>query len=214
MKILAFDTTAGLSVALVCDGKILVENVIDEKGRQAEMLVPLIEKTLQQVGIPYQDLNAIAVTKGPGSFTSVRIGLVTAQTLQLALGIPLIALTTNEVAAFMRRDENGSNSQNSDEKISTAIDAGMGEFFCADFVFEKGLPEMVGEIELVKEENLLGVAGVSRSQEARELATLSPKISAKFVALLAHEKIQKSPTECLTNSQNHTALYLRAARVG
>jgi tRNA threonylcarbamoyladenosine biosynthesis protein TsaB len=59
---------------------------------QAERLVPMIESVIQAAGIGYGELDAIAVTTGPGAFTGVRIGLATARGYALALGIPAIGI--------------------------------------------------------------------------------------------------------------------------
>ena len=74
MRILAFDTTnSNLSVALLENKKILSKSTTYESGKQSEILIPEIEKILQTSNIWYQDLNFIASTSGPGSFTGVRI---------------------------------------------------------------------------------------------------------------------------------------------
>ncbi len=99
MLILAFDTAGlTLSVALFDDEKILAQNVIFESGRQAELLIPEIEKLLHEQKIWYQDLGLIVATKGPGSFTGTRIGLTMARTLKLATNIPLILINSDEVS--------------------------------------------------------------------------------------------------------------------
>lgn len=61
---------------------------------QAEHLVPMIEEALDQAGVKYADLGALAVTRGPGAFTGLRIGLSTARALALALDIPAIGVET------------------------------------------------------------------------------------------------------------------------
>lgn len=96
MKILAFDTAVtGCSVA-VYDSSLdrsWVERLETERG-QAEFLVPLIEAAMKQAGVTFADLERIAVTNGPGSFTGVRIGLATARAMALASGKPLIGVST------------------------------------------------------------------------------------------------------------------------
>jgi len=108
MLILAFDTTnSTLSVALLEGEKILCQNLILESGKQSELLIPEIEKILQENKIWYQDLDLITATKGPGSFTGVRIGLAVARTLKIATNLPLILINSLEALAFKQRSFSG-----------------------------------------------------------------------------------------------------------
>lgn len=101
MRILAFDTAVmGCSVAVVDTGtgQSWTDAVITERG-QAEILVPMIEKIMRQADIGFPDLDRIAVTVGPGSFTGVRIGLATARSMALASGKTLLGLSTLQILA-------------------------------------------------------------------------------------------------------------------
>lgn len=100
MIILAFDTSVtGCAVCVHKNGQDWVETFATERG-QAEFLVPMIEKVMQQAEISYQDIDRIAVTVGPGSFTGVRIGLSTAKALALTLDRPLLGFNTLDVIAY------------------------------------------------------------------------------------------------------------------
>lgn len=90
----------GCAVAVVdtVSGQSWTEQVVTERG-QAEILIPMIERVMAQAGVTFPDLNLIAVTVGPGSFTGVRIGLATAQSLALAADKPLTGVSTLTVLA-------------------------------------------------------------------------------------------------------------------
>ncbi len=100
MIILALDSAlTSCSAAVIKDGKIISELFEDRMRGQAERLVPMCQEACDKAGVSFEDLTAIAVTRGPGAFTGVRIGLATAKGLALALGLPLMAVTTLEVVA-------------------------------------------------------------------------------------------------------------------
>ena len=124
--ILAFDTSSsGFSVALLADKKILSKTVISESGKQSELLIPEIEKILLQNKIWYQNLDLIATTNGPGSFTGTRIGLSAARTLKLSTNLPLILVNSCEAIAYKYREKS--------EKIFVLLDAKAGDFFYAKY---------------------------------------------------------------------------------
>jgi tRNA threonylcarbamoyladenosine biosynthesis protein TsaB len=111
MILLAFDCSASAcSAALRRDGATIAhERRVMERGH-AEALVPLIEATLARAGVGFGDLDAVAATVGPGSFTGVRIGLATAHGLALALDIPVLGITTFEAVAHAAAREVGGRS--------------------------------------------------------------------------------------------------------
>lgn len=91
--ILAFDCAGGAcSAALLAEGRLLARRFEERRRGQAERLLPLLQETLEEAGLGWNELARLAVTRGPGSFTGVRIGLATARALALASGRPLLAL--------------------------------------------------------------------------------------------------------------------------
>ncbi len=108
MKILAIDTACNLArVALTDDGHLCKEITVDDKRRHSVKLLPAIETLLQECGVTPKDLDLIAVTKGPGSFTGLRIGVVTAKTMAYALHIPLVGVNTLDAIAASFAGEEG-----------------------------------------------------------------------------------------------------------
>lgn len=100
MKILAFDTAGnGCSVCLWDDGQVLAKETMSMAHGQAERLIPMIDSVQQRAGVAWDALDRLAVTVGPGSFTGLRVGLATAQGLTLAVGVPVIGITTLEAYA-------------------------------------------------------------------------------------------------------------------
>ncbi len=101
MFVLAFDTAgSGFSIVLFNEDKVVSKNIISESGKQSELLILEIEKTLRSQKIWYQDLDLIVATKGPGSFTGTRIGLTAARTIKAATNLPLILINSDEVKNF------------------------------------------------------------------------------------------------------------------
>ena len=101
MLILSLDTSANyVSVALVDEGRTyaFIEEEMD-RG-QAEALMPVIENVLKKAQKTMADIQGIAVTVGPGSFTGVRIGLASARAFGLALGVPVYGVTCFEAWAY------------------------------------------------------------------------------------------------------------------
>jgi tRNA threonylcarbamoyladenosine biosynthesis protein TsaB len=97
--ILAFDTAgAACSVAVGAGAAILELADLAMPHGQAEALLPLVEQTMQQAGVPTGAIDLVAVTIGPGSFTGIRVGLAAAQGIALGLGVPLVGVTGFEAA--------------------------------------------------------------------------------------------------------------------
>ena len=92
--------TKNCSVALAKEGKtILCKEIAEEGYSHAERLHVFIEEIIKEVGITFQDLIAIAVSQGPGSYTGLRIGVSAAKGLCYVLDIPLIAVDTLQILA-------------------------------------------------------------------------------------------------------------------
>lgn len=103
--LLAFDTATPLVTVALHDGSdVIAEQVSERPMKHGESLAPLIDAVTRQAGLVRQDLTAIAVGAGPGPFTGLRVGLVTARTLALALEIPVYAVCTLDVLAVEAYD--------------------------------------------------------------------------------------------------------------
>ncbi|GAA1974361.1 tRNA (adenosine(37)-N6)-threonylcarbamoyltransferase complex dimerization subunit type 1 TsaB [Isoptericola halotolerans] len=100
MAVLALDTSAAVAVALVDDdGGRLAARASAERRRHAESLAPLIAEVLAEAGVDRTDLTAVVGGTGPAPFTGLRVGLVTARTLALSLGIDLLGVPSIDALA-------------------------------------------------------------------------------------------------------------------
>src|SRR2546426_11182810 len=87
MRVLAIETaTPAQSVALLDEDRLLAEASYDAKGSRGGLLLPTVDHVLRKAGVAAKDLDAVAGSLGPGSFTGVRVGLGTAQRPALGAG--------------------------------------------------------------------------------------------------------------------------------
>lgn len=136
MKILSFDTTlAACSVACVAvdpdsgNVDILAASRKAMARGHAEALVPMIERTMADTGIEFAQLDRIAVTTGPGSFTGLRVGIATARGLGLALGIPVTGVVTLDALARDFVDAN----PDSPKPFAILLDARRGQLYIRNY---------------------------------------------------------------------------------
>ena len=100
MIILSIDSSTPVAGIAVADGnQLLGEIMLNTKNTHSEKLMPLVQQLLQELQLTVQDLDAIAVTQGPGSFTGLRIGMATAKGLVQGAGKQLIAVPTLDCLA-------------------------------------------------------------------------------------------------------------------
>ncbi len=100
MKILSLEAAARVAgAALLVDGRILAEQSVNGPLTHSETLMPMIEAVLNAGGLGPQELDCIALTCGPGSFTGLRIAAATAKGMALGLGIGLMPVPTLESLA-------------------------------------------------------------------------------------------------------------------
>lgn len=124
-RLLALETS-GLygSLALAEDGRVVAERTLTPPQRTAQSLAPAIEQLVAQAGWSLHEIQVVAVTVGPGSFTGLRVGVVTAKTLAYALGAQVVGVNTLEVIAA--RVPTGTT-------LTTVLDAQRQELFVASY---------------------------------------------------------------------------------
>ena len=106
MAVLALDTSAAVAVALTDDsGRTLAARSLQEHRRHAELLAPLVSEVLAEAGVDRTEITAVVAGTGPAPFTGLRVGLVTARALALALGVPVHGVCSlDAIAAQAVRD--------------------------------------------------------------------------------------------------------------
>jgi tRNA threonylcarbamoyl adenosine modification protein YeaZ len=175
MNILSFDSCCGsFSIAVMHDKQNLAYYKHPDLNQQAELLAVQIDTILHQSNMEISDIDYIAITVGPGSFTGIRVGIALAKGIAAAANIPLIGISTLEVIAFNHRQAD----------VLVALAAGRGRYYTQRFSHGNS----VSDIELWSKEQL--------SQNSQftiiECDALSSSLNlpdAKDIALLAYEKI-------------------------
>ena len=145
MKLLAFETaTEACSVALWIDGQVRERFELAPR-RHAELALPWAQQLLAEAGIGKSQLDAIAVGRGPGAFTGVRLAIAIAQGIALALDRPMVAVSTLAALALQSRpltprgEEPGVDQKlRADRRVLTAIDARMNEVYLGRFELREG----------------------------------------------------------------------------
>ncbi len=172
-NILCLETsTTNCSVAIVVDGNIkAIREENNQKFSHAEKLHVFISEVLDESGIDKNDLDAVAISKGPGSYTGLRIGVSAAKGLCFALDIPLIATPTLEVLAQQAQCE--------DCFIIPLLDARRMEVYSAVFNSKK---EQIRETKA----EILNESSFQKYLEERKTIFLGDGAS-KFKELCSHK---------------------------
>lgn len=135
MKLLAFElSTEACSVAVWVDGDVRERHEIAPR-RHAELALPWAEALLAEAGVAKSQLDAVAVGRGPGAFTGVRLGVAIAQGIALALDRPAVPVSTLAALALRARALGA----DAETRVFAAIDARMREVYVAAFAFERGI---------------------------------------------------------------------------
>lgn len=137
MRILAIDTTTMLgSVALADGGRLVAQEQQGVPGTHSERLLGSIDHLLVLAKWRREEINAIAVATGPGSFTGLRIGIATAKGMALALGCPVAGVSSLASLAL--------NGQSFPGTTVAVIDARRGELYAGGWTFSpRGTPKRV-----------------------------------------------------------------------
>jgi tRNA threonylcarbamoyladenosine biosynthesis protein TsaB len=130
--IVNIDTATDIAHISISKSGVIVESVSNKEQKDhASFLQPAIQQLLKNNFIPIQELDAIAISAGPGSYTGLRVGMASAKGLCFALQKPLITISSLEMIAYAAILEAGPQTANSDVLFCPMIDARRMEVFAA-----------------------------------------------------------------------------------
>lgn len=145
MKILAFDSTAtAASVAICDDGKVVTEFFVNAGLTHSRTLVPMLDAALKNTDSSLADVDAIAISNGPGSFTGVRIGVAVAKGIAFAENLSCIEVSTLESMAY--------NLTLTDCLVCAAMDARCAQVYNAIFEIK------YGEVQRLTDDRAISIA--------------------------------------------------------
>lgn len=145
MNLLAVDTsTTSCSVALLSGGRLLSERTITDGKTHSIHLMPLIHELLEGCRWVVADLDAMAVTRGPGTFTGLRIGISTVKGLAAAVRVPVVGISSLAALAFPHLGQN--------RAVVPLIDARRGEVYYARYSGDMRATEPLGPIAVAAPE--------------------------------------------------------------
>ena len=128
MNLLAIETaTEACSVALIHGDEVIARSELAPR-RHAERVLPMADELLAEAGLARQALDAIAVGRGPGAFTGVRLAVSLAQGMALALDLPVVTISSLAALALEAPDDGDDAAA-----ILAVIDARMGEIYAASY---------------------------------------------------------------------------------
>ena len=155
MLLLAIESSGLVaSIAIMSDDKVIGEYTTNFKKTHSQTLLPMMNEVTQMTGIELEDLDAIVISGGPGSFTGLRIGAATAKGLGLALDKPLVNVPTVDALAY--------NLYGNEQIICPIMDARRQQVYTGLYTFERDefkviCPQKaVGIDEIVNEINAMG----------------------------------------------------------
>jgi tRNA threonylcarbamoyladenosine biosynthesis protein TsaB len=194
--LLAFDTaTPAVTVALHDGARVVASCTKVDARRHGELLAPGITAVLDEAWVPRQDLTAVAVGVGPGPFTGLRVGLVTARTLALALDIPVYGVCSLDVLAAQAVEDGVV-----DRPFLVATDARRKEVYWAPYD-ERGTrigdPSVSRPADIATDAPVVGSGGVlyadafprARGPELPDARVLAQVVTDRRVELLDPEPL-------------------------
>jgi len=227
MKVLYLDTSSKfLSLAVAKGDKLLSQMHRKLDRKHSLQLVPLIAKILKQARVPLKKIDGFCVSKGPGSFTGLRIGITVIKTLSLALGKPVVAIPSLDILAENIRKIKGLKP----EDICTLVDARQNKVYACLYKRRNGkirrksgylLMPFAELLKKLKGEILFLGDGISiYGEEIKKAKNIKPVFAdekfwhpkASAAVSLGLERFQKGQTEQV-NSLTPLYLYAKTCQI-
>ncbi len=215
--LLAFDTSGkSLSIAILKQDQLLAEKFLNINNQHSVNFLPALKGLLEETNLSFNDISALAVSIGPGSFTGIRIGVSTANTMAFDLNIPIFGISSLKALAEPLLS--------TDKYLLPAFDARGGRVYATllkdgeimiddrQFV-DNDLVQLLNEKKLQNKKiltigdgretvnKLLGSAGFSNISQIQNNDRLN-YISAESIARLALKQIQTEPDILMKKFQN------------
>jgi len=147
-KVLSIDSSSIVTtVAVLDEEKLLAEYIENHKQGHSEKMMVIINNMLEDLEIAPKDLDVIAVAKGPGSFTGIRIGMACAQGIAHAINKPIVGVNTLDGLAY--------NLMYSKDLICPVINAQRQELYTSLYCFNGEALERLWEYKLIKADELV-----------------------------------------------------------
>jgi tRNA threonylcarbamoyladenosine biosynthesis protein TsaB len=135
------------SVSVSKGDQLLAELNLEVRKTASEWLLPSIEDLIDKAGLSRDDLDVVAVVRGPGSFTGLRVGLATAKGLAMASGCPLVGVSSLQCLAMQAPFVQ--------LPVCVMMDARKQEVYTATYQWEHGYPHQVSEESVLKPDDIL-----------------------------------------------------------
>lgn len=177
--ILGIETTTNICSVALWDGKKMWQEVTETARSHSKTLLPMIELILKKADLTIGEVDVIACTQGPGSFTGVRIGIGVAKGIAFGRDIPIIPISPLQAIAY--RCMKLASTDSVVEKVTVLMDARMGELYAADYINDKGIPVLQGKEKLTNI-SAIGIggqifAGTGMQEYQQELIDKNAKLS-------------------------------------
>ncbi|MGV8976976.1 MAG: tRNA (adenosine(37)-N6)-threonylcarbamoyltransferase complex dimerization subunit type 1 TsaB [Cellulomonas sp.] len=193
MAVLALDTSAAVAVALTDgSGRTLAARSVQEHRRHAELLAPLISEVLAAAGVDRSAVTAVVAGTGPAPFTGLRVGLVTARTLALALGVPVHGVCSLDAIAAQAA---GDLALAVGTEVLVVTDARRREVYWARYRVAASFTDDHGVIELVAGPGVDHPAAVAAGGTPGVVAGRGATLYPDTLPLTAGAPLDPDPTE-------------------
>jgi len=218
---LAIDTSTDIaSLALVQDDEVLAELSWRAGQNHTVQLLPHLRHLLSQTGLSLQSAGCIIVARGPGSYNGLRVGISTAKGLAFSLGIPIIGISTLEVAAYQHAETR--------LPVCPVFNAGRGEIATAIYQMKGNkwhqlAAEHISTVEALCSqitaktvfcgEYVLSVAARLREELKQRAVLISPAAGLRRASFLAELGLKRFDAGDYDNPATLQPLYLRGPSI-